>query len=385
MGRPSCKQCDGNRIWELFKSFMSLCVAVSETRRLQHDEWISFHPFNGVQQIQVCKFGQNFSCQTFGAPSTGGIHEPDFYDDFERFIRIMENPATKVWPPSHGHVTFFGKDHIFSNFYLTSVTLAGDNAMRGENIRCSTVEAAFQLGKCSNANCYLWDKIVASKTGVRAKALGRQVLMSRSAVAAWTECERVHHMMRVVTLSVLQNATKLVALMATGTRYIIENGRDDFWGNDARTQPRGRNVLGRILMKIRQILTVRLNQNQASSVSNPATQFYKELIDADTIGFNDDHCHHHTPPITSSGHCEVALPELAFAARIEPQDFKVGKDGHPNSTSSTSSPQPSLDFNDETDDDIDETDTDQLLEFNEQPKLDGPPQKKRKSGKSRQH
>jgi hypothetical protein len=61
-------------------------------------------------------------------------------------------------------------------------------------------------------------------------------------------------MLVVVFLSVFQCPHRLAALLLTGTRYMVETGTDDFWGNNPRTPQRGQNVLGRIYMKIRQWL-----------------------------------------------------------------------------------------------------------------------------------
>ena len=115
-----------------------------------------------------------------------------------------------------------------------------------------TVEHYFQAAKTTDINEY--EGIVAAATPGQAKRLGRRVTLRPD----W-EKVKDQIMLDAVRLKFTQNDDLRVALLATGDEYLEEGNwwHDNIWGNckcDRCKNIEGRNMLGEILMKVREEL-----------------------------------------------------------------------------------------------------------------------------------
>lgn len=140
-------------------------------------------------------------------------------------------------------MVFRGAFDFLSNFYPARVEVGG--------IRYQNAEAAFQAQKCADAA----DRgAFAGLDAVKAKRKGRQVKLRSD----W-DAVRLSVMENVVRAKFLQNPDLAARLVATGTMPLEEGNDfgDTFWGVDAKTG-RGENNLGKILMKIREAVSVPL-------------------------------------------------------------------------------------------------------------------------------
>lgn len=131
--------------------------------------------------------------------------------------------------------SFSGRYKFLSNFYPSQIYY---------NMQYySTVEHAFQAVKCF----FVSDsrKIRLAETPRQAKALGQKVVRQTN----W-ENNKVNIMHDIVKLKFETCGSLRKKLLATGDAKLIENNNwgDDFWG---RCQGKGRNELGKILMKVR--------------------------------------------------------------------------------------------------------------------------------------
>jgi len=140
-------------------------------------------------------------------------------------------------------MVFRGAFDFLSNFYPARVEVGG--------IRYQNAEAAFQAQKRTDAA----DRgAFAGLDAVKAKRKGRQVKLRSD----W-DAVRLSVMENVVRAKFLQNPDLAARLVATGTMPLEEGNDfgDTFWGVDAKTG-RGENNLGKILMKIREAVSVPL-------------------------------------------------------------------------------------------------------------------------------
>ena len=139
----------------------------------------------------------------------------------------------------------FKKEHeILSNFYKASMLWRGTFWL--------TVEHAFQAAKCSHPEDE--EEIRKASSPGEAKKLGRCVLLRPD----W-EKVKVDVMADLVALKFRQHKELAERLLATENLY-LEKGNfwhDNFWGNcycDACSEKEGMNVLGIILMEVREEL-----------------------------------------------------------------------------------------------------------------------------------
>lgn len=132
----------------------------------------------------------------------------------------------------------FRDDYFFlSNFYLCKVTIGG--------ITYGSAEAAFQAQKVLDNE---EKKKFVDITPLQAKRLGKKVKLRED----WEEV-KVDIMTYVVRAKFTQNHTLADKLIETGDAELIEgnNWRDYFWGM---CNGKGKNNLGKILMKVREEL-----------------------------------------------------------------------------------------------------------------------------------
>lgn len=134
----------------------------------------------------------------------------------------------------------FRDEYFFlSNFYLCKVTIGG--------VEYSSGEAAFQAQKCVKKEEK--DRFV-EMSPAQAKRYGKRVELRPD----WEEV-KLSIMETVVTAKFTQNPDLTTKLIETGDAELIEGNhwRDYFWGM---CNGKGKNNLGKILMKIRNELKI---------------------------------------------------------------------------------------------------------------------------------
>ncbi len=136
---------------------------------------------------------------------------------------------------------FHGEHAFLSNFHPSPITFEG--------IVFPTVEHAFQAAK---SNDPATRRIIASKEtpGKAKRAGGRRGIVHDFDFDAW-EVKKIEIMTHLCCLKFLDPALR-AALKATGDQELQEgnNWNDTFWGVSLKTG-KGRNELGKILMRIR--------------------------------------------------------------------------------------------------------------------------------------
>ncbi|XP_031621920.1 uncharacterized protein LOC116339970 [Contarinia nasturtii] len=135
----------------------------------------------------------------------------------------------------------FRDEYFFlSNFYPVKIEYGGDVY--------PTAEHAFQAAKCENVKDR--QKLRKAKTPVEAKSIGRRVRMK----ANW-DSERVLVMEKLLRIK-FENPKMKFLLKKTHEQDLVENNtfHDRFWGvcSCSRHKNSGVNMLGKILMKIRE-------------------------------------------------------------------------------------------------------------------------------------
>ena len=135
---------------------------------------------------------------------------------------------------------FQGEYRFLSNF--------GDcpNGVKFEGIKYPTAEHAYQAAKTNN----ITDRFGISRleSPGKAKRAGSTVLLRPD----WDKI-KVHIMRQIVTAKFMQNPDLMAKLLSTKDAELIEGNRwgDTFWGV---CNGKGENLLGKILMNIRDIL-----------------------------------------------------------------------------------------------------------------------------------
>lgn len=136
---------------------------------------------------------------------------------------------------------FAGERSFLSNFYPTYVTY--------DRILFPTVEHAYQACKTlDEADRY---RIAALATPDQAKAAGRRVKLRSD----WDEI-KLDIMYGLLCQKFAPNSVLGRKLVATGNEELIEWNiwHDNYWGIDIRTQGKGQNHLGKLLMRRREEL-----------------------------------------------------------------------------------------------------------------------------------
>lgn len=116
-----------------------------------------------------------------------------------------------------------------------------------QGVSAPTVEHLFQAFKTTDPSERAW--VLQASTPFDAKKRGRRVTMR----SGWNHM-RVELMLRLLRVK-FSDPTLQDALLATGNQELIEGNTwgDRFWGVDMRTG-QGRNMLGTLLMRVRQEL-----------------------------------------------------------------------------------------------------------------------------------
>lgn len=135
--------------------------------------------------------------------------------------------------------SFSGEYRFLSNFFLSPITY-------GE-INYPTVEHAYQASKTSDLSEV--SKIINCKTPGEAKRLGRKVTMRPE-----FEQNKLQIMAQLIRLKFPKDSRLAGMLLNTYPATLIEgnNWNDTFWGV---CRGRGENMLGKILMEWREILS----------------------------------------------------------------------------------------------------------------------------------
>jgi len=134
--------------------------------------------------------------------------------------------------------SFSGEYRFLSNFYPSPIRVDG--------IVYPTVEHAFQAAKTPDAG--MKQKIADTSSPARAKQLGRKVKLRKD----W-EAVKVEIMKELVLLKFREHPDLAERLLETGDTKLVEGNtwNDCFWGVSG---GRGKNHLGKVLMKVRDLL-----------------------------------------------------------------------------------------------------------------------------------
>ncbi len=140
--------------------------------------------------------------------------------------------------------SFTGKYEFLSNFYEVPITY--------ENVIWPTSEHAYQAMKTTSR--IEQDMIRKLSSPGKAKRAGQQLKIRSD----WDEVKD-QIMFEIILAKFEQNIELMTWLVETGNAEIIEgnNWGDVYWGVDVELG--GQNKLGKILMKIREILCLRLS------------------------------------------------------------------------------------------------------------------------------
>ena len=131
----------------------------------------------------------------------------------------------------------------FSNFYQASFTIDGKE--------WKTVEHYFQAQKCLNEK--VREELRALSTPKEAKKMGSKVLLRSD----WDKV-KINIMVQACRAKFTQNEALKKLLLSTGIKELREHtARDKFWGDGG--NGKGRNELGKVLMKIREELQLKEN------------------------------------------------------------------------------------------------------------------------------
>ena len=139
----------------------------------------------------------------------------------------------------------FHKEHAFlSNFFYSPITI--------NHKSWPTAEHVFQAAKTLDKDKQ--DEIRLALTPKHAKKLGRSVTLRSD----WEKVKK-NVMYKIVRLKFLQNAKIRQQLLLTGSEKLVEGNifHDNFWGNCKCIRcvdVKGENVLGKILMRVREEL-----------------------------------------------------------------------------------------------------------------------------------
>ena len=150
--------------------------------------------------------------------------------------------------------SFSGVFRFLSNFYLSDIPVV--------DFVYSTVEHAYQAAKCVNLDDV--ERVRSCPTASGAKRIGRQVVLRKD----WEQV-KIGIMLSLVGQK-FQDPDLRRRLLATGTAELVEGNSwaDQFWGVDEKTG-RGRNEMGKILMKVRkELLIMSLSTNVLSGVES---------------------------------------------------------------------------------------------------------------------
>ncbi len=171
--------------------------------------------------------------------------------------------------PTLEPVYFYTKKSPFSNFYPSTFEVHGHTFWTNEQffmwvkatIMGDEVRAYLILQTKSPGSC----KRLGRKVGSPHNAIWTDEMQLVSKVGAWDEEKWNTHRLKAMTIGLIhkfeQNEHLMEALMATGTRELVEaSPKDRIWGVGrsadelrAGASRRGRNLLGRALMDVRSL------------------------------------------------------------------------------------------------------------------------------------
>lgn len=138
-----------------------------------------------------------------------------------------------------GAITRFEGDYFFlSNFFLADITYRGNAFL--------STEHAYQASKTTNYNDFI--RVQQADTPAEAKAIANRL----ARVHDWEDI-KVDVMKKVITAKFIQHSALALMLANTEDRFLVEGNYwgDTFWGV---CKGRGRNMLGQILMDVREKL-----------------------------------------------------------------------------------------------------------------------------------
>ena len=139
---------------------------------------------------------------------------------------------------------------VFSNFSRHPVVMP--HPFTGKTVGYLTAEHRFQAMKATNREAH--DYVAAAAGPGDSKHKGREILLRDGWGGNYGDlCWYV--MFEVVLAKAFQHDEMMDALMLTGTRPIYEDSPvDDIWGWRFRNDYRGKNLLGRVLMQVRDVV-----------------------------------------------------------------------------------------------------------------------------------
>jgi ribA/ribD-fused uncharacterized protein len=151
--------------------------------------------------------------------------------------------------------SFDGIHRFLSNFFPAKLTVTFDGldtttkAAKYNTAKCANAEQAYQYAKAVFAHNYTTaTEILAAATPTDAKRLGRTKMGLD--MAAW-DAKKDEVMLAIVRAKFAQNPDLARKLLDTQDAYLEEGNTwgDTYWGT---CQGKGKNMLGKILMQVRE-------------------------------------------------------------------------------------------------------------------------------------
>ena len=151
-------------------------------------------------------------------------------------------------------IRFRGGKQFLSNFYACRIHVW--------NREFTSVESAYQWRKCMHhGDMQTAEKMLSTRTGLQAKHLSKSIREKEHLRAAWDQ-QRYSLMYALVAVK-YRDPTLRKRLLDTGYSQLQEwvKSREGYWGALTYSGQAGQNMLGNILMRVREF--IRLHQTPA--------------------------------------------------------------------------------------------------------------------------
>ena len=147
-------------------------------------------------------------------------------------------------------IQFRGGKHYLSNFYACRIHVW--------NREFTSVESAYQWRKCMHhGDTKTAEKMLSTRTGLQAKHLSKSIREKEQLREEWNT-QRYSIMYALVAVK-YRDPTLRKRLLATGYSQLKEwvKSREGYWGALTYSGQAGQNMLGHILMRVREFIRLR--------------------------------------------------------------------------------------------------------------------------------
>ena len=177
-------------------------------------------------------------------------------------------------------IQFRGGNSYLSNFYVCRIHVW--------NREYKTVESAYQWRKCMHdGDMHTAEKMLSTRTCLQAKYLSKSIREKAHLHADWNT-QRYSIMYALVAVK-FRDPTLRKRLLATGKAELKEwiKSREGYWSALTYSGQAGQNMLGQILMKVREF--IRRHEN------SPAVKLWPDVTRVDHKTDGQSTPHWHTP------------------------------------------------------------------------------------------